>query len=61
MFFGIFASLGFLVFVKLSEGAFITEIESLVPVFFWIKVVFAISLVLLIAQQFLKQAKSEIS
>jgi hypothetical protein len=61
LFFGIFASLGFLVFVKLSEGAFITEIESLVPVFFWIKVVFAISLVLLIAQQFLKQAKSEIS
>lgn len=61
LFFGIFASLGFLVFVKLSEGAFMTEIESLVPVFFWIKVVFAISLVLLIAQLFLKQAKSEIS
>jgi len=61
LFYGIFASLGFLVFVKTSEGAFLSEVESLVPVFFWIKVVYGVCLTLLIAQHFLKQAKSEIS
>jgi hypothetical protein len=61
LFYGIFASLGLLVFVKLSEGAFLSEVESLVPVFFWIKVVYGVCLTLLMAQHFLKQAKSEIS
>jgi len=60
MLYGIFASLSFLLFVKMSEGAFLTDIESLVALFFWIKVVFATCLVILIAQIGFKQSKKEI-